>query len=437
MGDTQQLDGILKDVYEDFVSEQVNNKNPLKDLWKAETIPYGGREIKYASKVSRNPSPFFAAEDGAFPTAGSPSHVQFTITAKKAIGRIRLTAEVIDDTSKGEYAYKQALKEEMKDLIDNFAKREEFALATDGRGVLARIDEADPDDDTTLELDAPGGITNNNFGNRYIQPGMILAAINPATGAPRAVTLEVESCNEDGSDVTVPGLTSVATAWANSDYIVQAAAASATATPSVVDTSYEKAWWGLMALIDDGTYRENYFGVSRTTFPNLKSYVRASSGALAIDTMQLVSDVVAQKLGGSIDLILAHHSTRRLYLQLLEADRRYTGESLQKPDGGTVAFKQGDVPFGTVPFRAISSFPLDVIMFLDKANTGFVQYVSEPGKWEDRDGAVLVRDGSGASARHAFEGWYYMRKQYHARYPGYNARMDGITGQTLVVVRSE
>lgn len=437
MGDTAILDGILKDVFEDFVSSQVNDKNPLVDLFKPETIPHGGREVKYATKVGRNASPMFVGEDSAFATAGAPAYVQFSITTRKAMGRIRLTAEVIDDTSRGEYAYKQALKEEMKDLIDNFAKRQEFALATDGRGILALIDEADPDGDQTLELDAPGGVTNDNFGNRYCQPGMVIAAINPATGQPRAVTCTITACNEDGTDVTVNTAGGAwATAWANSDYIVQAAA-DATGTPSVNDTSWEKAWWGLLALVDDGTYRDDYFGVSRTQYPNLKSYVRATTGALSLDGMQLVSDVVEQKLGGRIDLVVAHHSTRRTYLQLLEADRRYQGGDLQSPDGGTKAFKQQDVTFGGVPFRAIKSFPLDIVMFLDKGNSGFVQYVSEAGKWEDRDGAVLVRDGTGSSARHAFEGWYYMRKQFHARYPGYNARMDGVTGQTLVVVRDE
>lgn len=433
--DTQSLDGVLKDVFEDTVTTQVNDKNPLNDLFKPEQIPFGGREIKYATKVGRNPSPMAVAEDSAFAEAGNSQHVQFSITAKKMMGRIRLTAEVIDDTAKGEYAYKAALKEEMKDLIDNFAKRREFYISTDGRGVLARVDEADPDGDQTLELDAPGGITHDSFGNRYVQPNMHIAAVNPATGAIRTTACKVTACNSDGTDVTVDTSGAAwASTWANSDYIVQAANSSVT---SILDTSYEKALWGLLALVDDGTYRDNYFGVSRTQFPNLKSYVRSSSGALALDTMQLVIDVVDQKLGGSVDLILMHHSTRRLYIQLLEADRRYTDANLQAPDGGTKAAKQGHLTFGGIEIRAIKSFPLDIIMFLDKANSGFVRYVSEAGKWEDRDGSILVRDGSGSSAKHAFEGWYYMRDQWHCRYPGYNARMDGVTGQTLVVVRDE
>ena len=64
-------------------------------------------------------------------------------------------------------------------------------------------------------------------------------------------------------------------------------------------------------------------------------------------------------------------------------------------------------------------------------------YVAEDGKFEDRDGSIWVRDGSGDSARHAFEAWWYSWKQYFCTNPGYNARWDGVTGHTLVVVRAE
>ena len=53
----------------------------------------------------------------------------------------------------------------------------------------------------------------------------------------------------------------------------------------------------------------------------------------------------------------------------------------------------------------------------------------------DRDGLVWVREGTGTSARHAYEATYFARKQYFAKQPGLNARWDGVTGQTLVVVR--
>jgi hypothetical protein len=143
---------------------------------------------------------------------------------------------------------------------------------------------------------------------------------------------------------------------------VQAANDSVT---SVLDTSYEAAFWGLPALIDDGTNRDNYFGISRTDAPSLKSYVVASAGAFSLDLAQRTADVVNQKLGGEIDTLVMHHSVRREYIKLLNADRRYSGSNLSKPNGGTVAMKQGDLTLGECTVKAIRSIGLAQVYFLD------------------------------------------------------------------------
>ena len=429
--DTQTIDGLLKDDYEDFVAESVLNKNPLKDLFRFEDKGFTGREVIYSDHVSANSGSMFTNEDGAFAEAGNQGHVQVRIGQKKLMGRIRMTYESMKDSMSSEGAFKQARRDEMEGLIKDLAYKDEVSLSGDGRGVLALVDEASPTGDTTLELDAPGGITGDDFGNRFVSSGIWVGAVNPATGALRASSVvKVTAANEDGTDVT---LSTTMSNTAENDYLVQAANSAVT---DVLDTSYENGFWGLTALVDDGTYRDNYFGVSRTTYPAKKSYVKAATGALSIDLLQQVSDIVDQKLGGSIDLLVCHHSIRRLIIQLTEADRRYSGANLMKPDPGTVAFKQGDLTMGEVPIKAIRTAPLGMLFLLDKANTGWVSYTSEKGKWVDEDGSILVRVGTGTTGRDAFEGWYRIRKQNHARYPGYNARLDGITGQSLVVVRA-
>ena len=427
--DKQALDAIFKEVFEEGVSEGVNNKNPLRDVIKTERVPFKGLEIVKLAHTSRNISPMFVGEDSAFADAGQQGYTRLSIDQKKLMSRLRLTWEVMQDSTSTEGAFISARKSEMQYLIDDMARRDEYALANDGRGVLALVDESPSG--TTLDVDAPGGITNDNFGNRFISVGMYVGAIDPASGALRTSIRKVTETPAAGS--TIVNDASTYTGWADNDYIVQAANSSVT---DVIDTSYEHAWMGLMGLVDDGTYRDFYFGVDRSLVPAYSSYVTASTGALSTDLIQRVSDVVDQKLGGRVSMILCHHSIRRLVVQLTDADRRYSGTSLSRPDPGTVAFKQGDVPFGDVPVRAIRDFPLDVMMFLDLQNAGFKEYVSEPGKWVDEDGSVLVRVGSGTTGRDAFEAWYRMRKQYFMEYPAFCARLDGITGQSLVVQRA-
>jgi hypothetical protein len=431
MADTQTLDGIYKDFYEDYVSEGVNNKNPLKDKIKTQDIPYGGREVKWGAHVGRNQSPMAVGEGGAFAEAGQQTHIQTSITAKKIMARVELTPEAIADSMKSEFAFTNARKDEMNRLIDDIARREEHFLCLDGRGVLAHVDDGSPTTGTTLTLDNPGGVTNDNFGNRFISPGMYIALVNPATGALRASSaVKVTGVASDGTSVTIAAAPSNG---ADNDYVVQAANSSIT---DVLDTSFENAPWGIRALVDDGTVRANYFGIDRTVFTSHASYVKASAGAYSVDILQQSADVVDQKLNGKLAELLMHHSTRRLHIQATEADRRYIGASLQNPDPGTRALKMGDLTVGEVPIRVIRDIDLDGVYGLD-AEFKITQYVSEKGKWVDEDGSILVRVGSGSTARHKFEAWYFNRKQNVLKEPGKSFRVDGVTGQSLVVVRAE
>jgi hypothetical protein len=431
---TQIIGGTLKTVYEDFVAEQTIKKFPLKGLdskplFKWRDVDFAGAEVVYDAHVLRNISPMFCGEDGAFADAGAQGSIKVHIGQRKLMARVRLTSESIADSMKSEGAFTAARRDEMTRIIDDIARMEEYALSSDGRGVLALID-GDPGTSTTVTLDSPGGISGDDFGNRYLLPGMYIGCVDPSTGDLRSGVKKVTACASTGLSVTIDAAADAS--WADNDYVVQVANSSVT---DILDTSYEHGFMGLTGLFDDGTYRNNYFNVDRSQWQQYQTYVKAATGALSLDLFQQVADVVDQKLGGSIDQMTAHHSVRRLYLNMLVADRRYSGNNLLKPDGGTVAMKQGDLTMGEVPITAIRTHPLAMMFLLDTKNSGFVCYGSEKGKWVDEDGSVLVRVGSGTSARDSFEAWYRKRLQYHVRYPGKNARLDGITGQSLIVVR--
>lgn len=432
--DTTVLSGLEKDIFEKGVSEGVNNKFPLKEFFEKETTDadyLGGGGHLWSHHVGRNVSPMFVREGSAFAAAGAQRHVKGRIDIRKMMARLYMTAEAMEFYQRNEASYANAMTDEKTRLVDDIAFREEYALASDGRGVLALLSD-DPGTGTDVDVDSPANIPGTSFGNRFIQKDMFIGAVNPATGALRAGIAKVASVNTDGTDFTATA--AVDTAWADNDYLVQAANADVT---SVLDTSYEAAVWGLPALIDDGTNRDNYFGISRTDAPSLKSYVVASAGAFSLDLAQRTADVVNQKLGGEIDTLAMHHSVRREYIKLLNADRRYSGNNLSKPNGGTVAMTQGDLSLGECTVKAIRSIGLAQVYFLDTKRSGFKTYVAEEGKFEDRDGSIWQRDGSGNSARHAFEAWWYCWKQNFCTNPGFNARWDGVTGQTLVVVRAE
>jgi hypothetical protein len=426
--DTNALSGLAKEIYEPGVSEGVNNSFPLSKEFPVEEVDWkGGLGHKWAHHHGRNSSPFFAGEDSAYAVAGNQTSSQGRIDMKKMMARIRMTEEAMSDLVSSEASFRNGMTDEKTRLVDDISRREEHALGMDGRGVLALVDTGSSG--TVVELDAPGNIAGNDFGNRFVDVGMFLAFVNPATGALRNTNIEqVTAANSDGSDVT---LTADPTVTEN-DYVVHAANTSVT---SILDTSYEKAYWGLPALIDDNTNRDNYFGILRSQVVSLKSYVVGSVGALSINTAQRTADVVFQKLGGVINLIVMHPSVRREFIKLQDQDRRYSGADLKNPDPGTKAFKQGDLTLGEVPIKAIRSVGLQQVYFMDTEKMGAKRYVAEKGKFMDRDGSVWVREGTGAGARHAYEATWFARKQYFMKNPGVCARWDGVTSDTLVVVR--
>lgn len=431
---TATIDGLLKDFIEDYVQEGVNQKNPFRDIIEDKMMDkaYGGRRFMYDAHVERNVSPMFTAEYGLFAEAGIQGHVQVYGDVRKLMGRVFLTPEAMADSARSEMAWEDARTNEFDNLIKDLARRDEIATIYDGRGVLARIN-GDPGTGTTLTLDSPGGVSGATFGNRFFQKNIYIGAINPATGALRSGISKVAALSTDGTTATTAA--AIDTSWADNDYIVKAANSSVT---DPLDTEYENAFWGMLALVDDGTYRADYFGIDRTVYDYANAYVNASTGAMSIDLFQMLADVTDQRMNGVTDLMVMHHSMRRVYLKLTQADRRYTGEDLQTPDGGTAAFaapSKGDITLGEVPIRVIRDFPYGMIMGLDTEQMGLCSYVSEKGKWVDEDGRILVRAGTGASARDAFEAWYRIRKQNHAKLPSVCWRADGVTGATVVVVR--
>ena len=434
LGSTATIDGLLKDFYDDeYIADGVNNKHPLKDVIEDRLMDkkYGGRRVVYTHHVTRNKSPFAAGENSLFAEGDIQGHIQITIEAKKMMGRIAMTPEAIADSAESDMAWEDAEENNFDKIIDDLARRDELMLSYDGRGVTALINDASPSGAALMTVDSPGGVSGSVFGNRFIQAGTFLAAINPATGGIRTGVSKVASNSADGTSVTFTAAPDAS--WADNDYLVKAANGSVT---DPLDTEFEHWFWGLLGIFDDGTFRANYGGVDRTLWPNVNAFVNASTGALSVDAMQTFADVLDQRSGGETSLMLCHHSIRRLVLKLTVADRRYMGQDLKTPDPGTVAFKQGDITVGEVPVKAIRDFAYGTLLGLDVEGAKLRRYTSTKGEWvKDGDGRILVRSGTGATARDSFEAWYRMRYQYWAKRPDMAWRADGITGASITVAR--
>lgn len=423
--DTAHLDAALKTVYGPDMVDLINKATPALDRFEeAKDVEWMGKVYEYPIKIGRTQGVGAYSEGGAIPTAGRVKTAPVRVPVRYNGGRITLTAQAIEVSESSRGAWVPALKLEMDDLIDNLRNDRARAIWGDGRGVFCLVNDATPNGSATVGVDAPGGFAGAVNGARFLNEGMIMGAVNPATGTLRAGIRTVQTVASDGTSVTFDSAPGV---WADNDYLVRVASTSVT---DVSDSSYQKEPMGLSGLVDDGTNVATLHGVNRTTVPLWASTVIGSVGPWSADVVQRAIDVARQVGGGNIAELWMHDSTRRTYVNSMESDRRYMGADLMRPDGGTAAAKGGRITFGGLPIYEDRFCPYGSVFLLDPS--GMERYVLQKGKWEDRDGSVLTRVGTGSGAQHAFEGFFYIWDNFGCRYPNRCARLDGISTSIAV-----
>lgn len=101
----------------------------------------------------------------------------------------------------------------------------------------------------------------------------------------------------------------------------------------ITDT-YGRSFWTLPMIVDDGTDANSIFGQSRTTYPELKSFVlRGSSGNRDL-TEQLILDAIdrpRRETGKRITRALCNSGQARKYVEMIQAERRYPGPTGSAP----------------------------------------------------------------------------------------------------------
>ena len=428
--DTIALHEALKTVYEDGRPiELIHSTAPLAEKFKAlDARKWGGAEVVKAKKITRTQGVGAAAEMGAIAQAGRVKYAKRTIPMRYVYGRVQFSAQVMKASQGERYSYVDAAASEMDDML-NALKMEVGRMAWgDGRGILALVNDTTPSGSATVSIDSPGGFAGATNGGRFLNEGMSVCFINPATGAVRSTTTArtVSSVAADGTTATftaAPG-----SDVADNDYIVRA---NVSTVADAIDSAYQKEPMGLAGHVDDGTYVATYFGLNRTTVPLEASTVISNAGAWSSDVMQRLIDVVAQVGGSGIDELWMHQSGRRAYVASMNDDRRYMGADLLNPDGGTRAAAGKPLAFGTVPIKEDRIAPYGIVWALSD-DADFARYDLDKGSWINEDGNVLKILGTGASLQDAFEAVYRFWFNYVADKSITCGRLDGLDAQVAV-----
>jgi len=412
------LDGLLKDVYTDVVREQVSTYSPVQEMFeKVEDFEWDGRTAREVAIMSFNEGVGAAGEDANLPTAGNFDPQQFQIPMRFLYGSFQMTKQMMESAKTSKGAFKNATRTSFETLVRNLKRLRARVIWGDGNGILALINGAAAS--ATQAVDAPFGVASAVGGARFLRKNMIVGIWDPTATTLRGVRT-INSVAADGNSIVLDSTVSTT----DNDIVIRMNTTGGT----TVGESGRQEPMGLLGLVDDGTFVATLHGLSRTTFPQLKSRVQSATGQLSLDGIQLNFDIADQLGDANIDCLAGHHSVRRAYLTLLEADRRYTVDALMSPDGGTkVTDRRKYVTFGGVKIIEDKFAPYDTLFGLDK--TTFRRYVQIDGEWADESGAIL-RQVSGKDTWTAF---FRLWENMHSSRPNANFRMDGISTTKIYV----
>lgn len=420
--DLAQINDYLKTKFGKAIINELNDSTPIRnEFYPDSSQSWYGDEVSYPVRVNRNRGVMATAENGTLPTAGAQKHAKWHIPNRYIHGRVQFTGQALKHSASNEGAWARTMQLEMDGLVTDLKMQCEFYYLGAGNGVRALVN-GDPGTGTTITLDSPMNVAGTDHGNRYLNVDDYIAFVSPLGVLRAGGSRRVTAIAAAGTTLTIDAAANAAVA--DNDFVVKAYGADASLT--LENTEYQHPPMGLLGLYDDGTYVSNLHGISRDTYPVMRTPVIPSVGALSLDILQRAFDLAEQLGQAQISSIWCHHSVRRAYLALLEADRRYIGANLMSPDGGTKAVKGKDISFGEVAVKVAPHFPYGIMIGVDKRY--LVRYVNTEGEWMDEDGSVLAR----VSNTDAFEGTYRLFENNHCDRPNAGFRLDGITASVTV-----
>jgi hypothetical protein len=378
-------DSVLKEFYVDKIVEGIKQEMPLMEYAKKrDDMPTDGRRVVYPVHLSRNVGTGARAESANLPTAGNQTYQDIIIPYKYNHGRIQLSAQVMKQSKSSRGAFEKAFDAEIMGAAKDVGRARNRQLFGAGTGIIAVV-AANVTSSTTVTLNNLFNIASGNSDRpaKFFLANQIVAFVTAGGTFDQVATISSVASNLQSIVLTAPVTLTAG------EFVVTA---STTADNSLGPTGYNNEIMGLLGQIDDGTYVNSYFNINRTTYPQMQSTrLSQNQGALTLDILQQLFDGVAQKGNGKLRTLVAHHTTRREYLNLLQTIKRYVNEKALNPDGGWKGAAIGDsgLEFNQVPWLEDRDCPYGIIFGVD--DSYYFRYVIEEGKWADEDGTILLR----------------------------------------------
>jgi len=353
----------LKDVYVGVVANQLNiNANPLLSQIKRSNKDIWGKEIVKMTTYGINGGIGAGEETGALPMATGNSYAQIRATLKNLYGQLEISDKAIKSSANNIGAFVDLLAYEMEGLVKSSSFNLGRMLYGDGSGKVATISAVDV---------ATKTITCDSV--RNIIEGMVLDAFADTTKKSTGA-IKVTYVDRTNNKFTFDGDIYAGSELAKDQVLY-------------VQGSKDLEITGLGKLFSTD---DTLYGLSKTTYPWLKSYKTDSTEKEISDMLiQEAIDFLEENNDAGINFISCSSKVRRAYQQYLTAYRRNV--DIAELAGGFKTITHNGIPV------VADRFVEDDAMYLLNTND-FTLHELDDWKWiESEDGSVLRQNAGHAT----------------------------------------
>ncbi len=291
-------DSALKSYYLNAVSEQLNNYvNPFFAKIKHSTENVWGKEVRKLAISGLNGGIGAGTEDGDLPTASSNGYCEFVTELKNIYGSIEISDKAIRASENNSGAFVNLLNSEMDGLVKSGVINMSRMLFGNGSGVLTKIDGAQN-----------GKIMVRNTQNLFV--GMLIDLRDEMDNLfDNFKGRRILSIDRVNKTITVSG--SIEDIYIVSGYSL------------CLHGSFMNELTGLGAIFD--MERETLYGLRRADHDIVNPTVVDGSTEFTLEKIQQVIDMVEEKSGNQLDMIICSVGVRNKVLELLNSKTYYAG----------------------------------------------------------------------------------------------------------------
>ena len=356
------VNGILKEIYEGNVNDQLNNERiTIKRIERTSegttSNAVGGKYVTFPVRISRNAGISYRAENTQLAPAGRQGLAAATEQLKYGYGRVRLTGQLIALAESDRQAFTSAMDLEMDGLKDDILK-DENRIAY-GHGTDAPIASG-----IKAKVASIAGNTVTVDTTAHLDPGMVVDFTN--AGTPVA----------NGTAVTIANVLTPTT-------FTTSGTAPTTVSGNYVSRTgdYNQEPHGL-SKINDSTGAIH--GLDPATTPKWAGYEDSTTTTLTELSMIKVMDEVRRAGGKVPTAIFTSLGVRRAYWNLMTSLRRYNEPKTFAGGLTGLSFMYGEKD---LPLVADPDCPDKTMHFITESEIKI--WRDKDWYWEDRAGSVL------------------------------------------------